>query len=81
MGVIRSIKDKINKGRQIGGMPMGVGGGGSKAGVYINEENSMRYAAVQACVRVLSEDIAALPLYLYRRTGQGGKERASGHPL
>lgn len=81
MGLIRSLKDRINKGRQPGSMPLGAAGGGSKSGLYINEENSMRYAAVQACVRVLSEDIAALPLYVYRRTGQGGKERATGHPL
>lgn len=81
MGLIRSLKDLLNKGRQPGSMPLGAAGGGSKSGLYINEENSMRYAAVQACVRVLSEDIAALPLYVYRRTGQGGKERATGHPL
>lgn len=81
MGLFRSIKSMINKDRQPGSVVAGVSGGGSKAGVYISEENSMRYAAVQACVRVLSEDIAALPLYLYRRTGQGGKERAADHPL
>ncbi len=81
MGLIRSIADKINKTRQPGNEVVGVGGGSTQAGAYVNEDNSMRYAAVQACVRVLSEDIAALPLFLYRRTGQGGKERASGHPL
>lgn len=41
----------------------------------------MRYATVHACVRVLSEDVAALPLHVYRRTPEGGKERAREHPL
>ena len=51
------------------------------AGVSVSEDSAMRYAAVQACVRVLSEDIAALPLHVYERTAEGGKRRASEHPL
>lgn len=53
----------------------------SEAGVAVTDESAMRYAAVQACVRVLSEDIAALPLQVYRRTADGGKERDRSHPL
>lgn len=53
----------------------------SKAGTDVTEESAMRYAAVQACVRVLSEDVASLPLHVYRRTDNGGKERAREHPL
>ena len=51
------------------------------AGVPVSEDSAMRYAAVQACVRVLSEDIAALPLHVYERTDEGGKRRAAEHPL
>ena len=41
---------------------------------------AMRVSAVMACVRILSESIASLPLILYRRTDQG-KERATDMPL
>ena len=53
----------------------------SGAGVNVSEDSAMRYAVVQACVRVLSEDIAALPLHIYERTDEGGKRRATEHPL
>ena len=53
----------------------------SGAGVNVSEDSAMRYAVVQACVRVLSEDIAALPLHVYERTDEGGKRRATEHPL
>lgn len=41
----------------------------------------MRAAAVFSCVRVLAETVAGLPLILYRRLPDGGKERATDHPL
>ena len=34
-----------------------------------------------ACVRILAETIASLPLITYRRLPNGGKERATDHPL
>ena len=37
--------------------------------------------AVYACVRILSEAIAGLPLQLYHYKENGGKEKAVGHPL
>ena len=40
----------------------------------------MQTTAVYACVRILSETLAALPLQLYRYT-PGGKERVYDHPL
>lgn len=58
-------------------------GGGmiSKAGVRVTDDVGMACAAVFACVRVVSEDVAKLPLILYRRLPNGGKERATDHPL
>jgi HK97 family phage portal protein len=38
-------------------------------------------SAVYACVSAISETIASLPLILYRRTDDEGRERASDHPL
>ena len=37
--------------------------------------------AVYACVRILSEAIAGLPLHLYTYADDGNKERAHDHPL
>lgn len=55
-------------------------GGMSAAGVRVSPEQAMRLTVVYACVRVLSETIAQLPLILYRRLDRG-KERATDHPL
>ncbi len=43
--------------------------------------SAMRSAAVAACVRVLSESVASLPLHLYQRLDDGGKVRATRHWL
>jgi HK97 family phage portal protein len=77
---MRSALDKIMPGRQPGGAMYGTIVP-TDAGVTVTEDSAMRLAAVQACVRVLSEDIAALPMYVYMRTKDGGKERARSHPL
>lgn len=60
------------------------GGLGTSAGVVVSEEGALAYAAVLACVRVLSEAVASMPCILYERVklnGQDGKERAVDHPL
>ncbi len=54
--------------------------GPTPSGKTVNERTAMATSAVYACVRVLSETIASLPLHLYRRTGIG-KERARDHNL
>lgn len=60
-----------------------LGGGGTitAAGVSVTADSAMRVAAVFACVRVLAETLASVPLILYRRLPDGGKERAKDHPL
>lgn len=50
------------------------------AGVQVNQQNSLQQAAVFACVRVLAETEAMLPLILYKRLPRG-KERATNHRL
>lgn len=52
----------------------------NKAGVVVNEETAMRTSAVYACVRVIAETVASLPLPLYKRLPRG-KEKATYHPL
>lgn len=51
------------------------------SGERVTPENSLSLAAVWACVRVRSEDIAKLPCILYQRLPDGSKQRATKHPL
>jgi len=51
------------------------------AGVFISPETALECTAVLACVRLLSESIAAMPTNLYRRLPGGGKEIADDQPL
>ena len=55
--------------------------GGSISGKNVNERSAMQMTAVYACVRILSEAVAGLPLHLYRYNKDGGKEKALDHPL
>lgn len=55
--------------------------GQSTSGKNVNEKSSMQMTAVYACVRILSEAIAGLPLHLYRYTADGGKEKALDNSL
>lgn len=50
------------------------------AGVSIDAERALQVGAVYACVRLISEAIAQLPVHLYRRTDDG-RRPASTHPL
>lgn len=54
--------------------------GPSTSGKTVNEFTAMQTTAVYACVRILAETLAALPLQLYRFTPTG-KERVYDHPL
>lgn len=54
--------------------------GKSSAGAKVNEFTAMQTTAVYACVRILAESIAGLPLHVYEYRGNG-KERVPEHPL
>src|SRR5574344_2655666 len=55
--------------------------GGSTSGRKVNEHSAMQMTAVYACVRILSESIASLPVHLYQYESEGNKEKAVKHPL
>jgi HK97 family phage portal protein len=55
--------------------------GGSTSGKAVNERSSMQMTAVYACVRILAEAIAGLPLHLYRHDDDSSKHKATEHPL
>ena len=54
--------------------------GATAAGKVVNETTAMQTTAVYACVRILAESIASLPLHVYRYEG-GGKVRDTKHGL
>ena len=56
------------------------GGGKSAAGVNVNEDRALGVAIAYACVRVICEAIAPLPLHVYRKAGKF-REVAAGHPV
>ena len=56
--------------------------GRSDSGENVNERSAMQIATVYACVRLLAESVAALPLHLYRIEEDGkSKVKATDHPL
>lgn len=48
-----------------------IGALATASGVSVTSSNSMRVSAVYACVRVIAETIASLPLQVFERTDQG----------
>lgn len=50
------------------------------SGAVVTVDSALRQAWVYMCVRVLAETVAQVPLLLYQRT-EGGKERATAHPI
>ena len=53
----------------------------SSSGAVVNQNTALAVSAVYACCRVLAETLASVPLILYRRLDNGGKERADDHEL
>ena len=54
--------------------------GRTTSGKTVNERTALQTPAVYACVRILSETIASLPLHVYRYT-EGGKAKDTEHVL
>ena len=53
----------------------------STSGRKVTERSAMQMTAVYACVRILSESIASLPVHLYQYESEGNKAKAVKHPL
>lgn len=56
-------------------------GGGSASGVRVDELRAMQTSAVYACVKILAETVASLPLHLYKKGKNSNTETAEQHPL
>lgn len=53
----------------------------SNSGVDVDEETALKISAVYACVKVISETVASLPLNLLKELTNGDSEKAKQHPL
>jgi HK97 family phage portal protein len=54
--------------------------GTTRSGAAVNAETAFNVSTVAACVNVLAQSLAMLPLKVYRR-GPSGAEEATDHPL
>ena len=55
--------------------------GRTTSGKPVNERTAMQTTAVYACVRILAEAVASLPLHVYEYQNDGGKKLVHDHPL
>ena len=55
--------------------------GRTTSGKPVNERTAMQTTAVYACVRILAEAVASLPLHVYEYQDDGGKNLVHDHPL
>lgn len=55
--------------------------GRTTSGNPVNERTAMQTTAVYACVRILAEAVASLPLHVYEYQDDGGKKLVHDHPL
>jgi len=55
--------------------------GGTGEGVRVNQQAALSLAAVHACVRVIAESVASMPLRFYGTNTDGSKFVDNAHPL
>lgn len=55
--------------------------GRTTSGKPVNERTAMQTTAVYACVRILAEAVASLPLHVYEYQDDGGKKLVHDHQL
>lgn len=55
--------------------------GRTTSGKPVNERTAMQTTAVYACVRILAEAVASLPLHVYEYRDDGGKKLVHDHTL
>ena len=82
MGLFRRSRDAPNK-RSFEDFIKGTdldGYYGSGSGIAVDEIKAMQTSAVYACVRVIAETVASLPLFLYKKEKES-KIKAYQHPL
>lgn len=51
------------------------------SGERVTADSALKVSTVLACVKVVSEDLAKLPLNLYKTDGKGSREKQREHPV
>lgn len=64
-----------------GWQKLGIGGWGNFTGESVTTEAALRLSTVWACVRLISETLATLPLGFYMRKPDGSRKMAVDHDL
>lgn len=77
----RSIEMRFSAGSDPPGWWGRMFGRATSSGVDVTEASALSFAAVYACIRVISESVAQIPLKVYERLPNGGKREAPKHPL
>lgn len=80
MNIFQGIFKARDKPKNLGGSTSFLWGG-SSSGKVVNERTAMQMTAVYSCVRILSEAIAGLPLFVYKYGDDGSKDKYLDHPL
>lgn len=57
------------------------GSGQTTAGQSVSPDSALTFTTCAICVRVLAESVASAPCILYRKRKDGGRDRATDHPL
>ena len=58
-----------------------LGLGASNTGVRVDETTALTFSAVYACVRVLAESVASLPIHVMKRESNGNVVTDRDHPI
>jgi len=58
-----------------------VGGTATDSGISIDEETALEWTALGAAIRILSQTVAQLPLFVFQRREDGGKDPVRDHPV
>jgi len=81
MGIFKSLFNSRDKPKNNLGAGFNFLFGGTSAGKTVTETTAMQTSAVYACVRILAEAVAVLPLHIFQRTEAVGRTFMTGHPL
>jgi len=53
----------------------------SIGGISVTQITALQVATVMACVAILSEDVAKLPIHVYKKARDGGRKIVTNHPI
>ena len=62
------------------GLISALGAGVTRSGSSVSQLSAMQLSIVWACIKILAEDISSLPIFLYKRRKDGGKDKATDDP-